>query len=113
MKTKWTAIVLATVLVGCSNPGIVQTGPNAYLIARNSAAGAFANTAKLKAEVIREANDYAAKQGKVAEGISLKEVRPIVGGFPSCEYQFKLVGAGSSSENKPIQTKNIYLETGE
>ena len=62
------------------------------MISKSSAAGAFANTSKLKADAIREANEFAASKGKVAVGVSAKELRPRQG-FPSYEYQFRLLDA--------------------
>lgn len=75
---------------GPSSPSIVQTGPNTYLASRSSAAGAFTDTSKLKLRTIQDANDFAAKQGKQAVMVSSDERRPVVGGFPSYEYQFRL-----------------------
>jgi hypothetical protein len=61
------------------------------MVARSSAAGAFADTSKLKMRAIQDANDFAASKGKVATFISAEEKRPVVGGFPSYEYNFKLL----------------------
>ena len=93
-------LVLAT---SCSSTGVMSIGANTYMVSKSSKAGAFANTAKLKAGVIREANEYASARGKVAQGISIKERRPVTG-FPSVEYQFSLVnpdGTGGSSLPMP------------
>lgn len=100
---------IAVILASCANPGVVQTGPNTYVVSRSSAAGAFANTSMLKAEVIREANTFAAEKGKVAEGISLKEDRPLQG-FPSCEYQFKLADGGGSGRAIPESVRRVQIE---
>jgi hypothetical protein len=91
MKLAVLLLCLAAVGCGPSAPPIVQTGTNTYMIARSSAAGAFADTSKLKMRTIQDANDFASKRGKVASFVSADERRPIVGGFPSYEYQFKLV----------------------
>ncbi len=98
------AIALACALGGCANPGIVQISPNTYLLSKSSAAGAFANTAKLKADVVREANEFAAAQGKVLIPISLNENRPSAG-FPSCEYQFMAVTPPEAQRIAAAQTK--------
>lgn len=97
---------LVLALASCSAPGVIQTGPNTYLASRSSAAGAFTNMAKLKAETIQEANQFAAKQGRQAEGISLEEERPAQG-FPNVEYQFRLVGGG---EGKALPSKVERLQ---
>lgn len=86
----------AGVLASCSAPGVVQTGPNTYVASRTSAAGAFTNMSKLKAETIQEANEFARGRGAQAEGIALEEERP-KHGFPNVEYQFRLVGGGGEA----------------
>ena len=93
----------------CSSTGVMSIGSNTYMVSKSSKAGAFANTAKLKAGVIREANEYASARGKVAQGISIKEVRPVTG-FPSVEYQFSLVnpdGTGESSLPMPERVTQV------
>jgi len=62
---------------------------NEYLLSRRSIAGAFANMPKLKAEVIQEANKFAASKGKVAVPVSTSDTAP-THGFPSFEYRFRL-----------------------
>ena len=100
MKMQLTALA-CLVIASCSAPGVLQTGPNTYIVSRSSAAGAFTNMAQLKAETSREANAYAAQQGKTAEGISLEEERPLQG-VPNVEYQFRLVGG---REGKALPSK--------
>ena len=81
---------LILIFASCTASNVVQTGPNTYMVAKSSVAGAFANTSKLKIGAIEEANRFAAKQGKVAVGIGADERRPAIGGFPSYEYRFTL-----------------------
>lgn len=100
---------LLILLTSCSSTGVIPIGSNTYMISKSSKAGAFANTAKLKAGVIREANAYASSKGKVAQGISIKERRPDVG-FPSVEYQFSLVnpdGTGGTSLPMPERVSQL------
>lgn len=93
---KWIQTVqMAAVLlaVGCANPGIVQISPDTYMLMREDHAGIFGSLAKLKAGVIRDANSFAASQGKIAIPISTKE-RPVGSGpaqWASVEYQFRVV----------------------
>jgi len=84
------AILWITQINGCASPAIVQISPDTYMLTRSSAAGMFANMSKLKAGVIQEANEFAARQGKVAIPISQQQRRP-EHGFPSFEYQFRVV----------------------
>lgn len=85
------ALCLTVLLVSCASPGVVKLSPDTYFISKTSAAGAFANMSQLKAGVIREANEFAEKQGKVAIPISAEEIRPAVAGMPRFEYQFRVV----------------------
>lgn len=83
-------VLLILAAAGCSNPGIVQLSPDTYMLSRASAAGAFVNYPKLKAEVIRQANEFAESKGKVAVEVSSKEHIPTIAGLPSFEYRFRL-----------------------
>ncbi len=82
---------------GCANTGIVKLSPNTYMLTRQDNAGIFGNAAKMKADVIREANEFAEKQDKVAIPLSVNEKPMVVGGFgrmgtfASIEYQFRVV----------------------
>lgn len=79
-------------LGGCANPGIVQIAPDTYRLARDDHAGVFGNRHRMAADVIREANAFAEKQGKVAIPISQND-KPVgvLGNWASFEYTFKLV----------------------
>lgn len=90
---KLLAILLCLGLLGCANPGIVRLSPDTYMLSREDHAGIFGSSAKMKSDVIREANEFAESQGKVAIPIATKE-KP-VGNRPadwaSVEYQFRVV----------------------
>src|ERR1051326_4553371 len=76
-----------------SSPGIVQLSRDTYLISKEDHAGIFGSLAKLKADTIREANEFAAKQGKIVIPISSKE-KPVGMGpaqWATFEYQFRVV----------------------
>ena len=91
MKTVVSLLLCALLgITGCRSPDIVQLSADTYMHSKSSSAGVFANTSKLKATVIREANEFARSKGKVAVAIASNELRPAVG-FPSFEYQFRLV----------------------
>jgi hypothetical protein len=77
---------------GCANPGIVKVSGNTYILSREDHAGMFGSASRLKAGVIRDANAFAEKQGKVAVPISAKEHQMgVMADWASFEYQFKLV----------------------
>ena len=70
------------------------------MISRTSAAGSiFANMAKLKAGVIKDANKFAKSKGKVTVPVNMRAERPVPG-FPLVEYQFKLVNAEQAQTEK-------------
>jgi hypothetical protein len=82
---------ISLLLAGCSHPGIVQISPDTYFISRTDKGGVFGNASKMKVEVIREANEFAAKQGKVAIPLSTRETPMAIGQFASFDYQFRVV----------------------
>ena len=96
-------------LASCASPSVVKIGPNIYLASETSAAGMFVNMSSLKARVIGKANEYANQHGMEAEGMNIKENKPIVAGFPSVDYQFRLVRPSQGGNGAPIeQTRQAY-----
>jgi hypothetical protein len=91
------ALGLALVCAGCASRQIVNLSGNLYMITEQSAAGAFANLPKMKAEVVQEATHFAAARGKEAEFVSIHDTFP-AHGFPSVEYQFRLVDKPSETQ---------------
>jgi hypothetical protein len=70
---------------------VLKLSEDTYLAIRSSKAGIFVSMAKLKIATIREANDFAARLGKVIVPISTQETPPMPGRWPTVEYQFRLV----------------------
>lgn len=87
------AAALAVCLHSPANADVVELSPDTYFISRTSWAGVFVNMSKLKAAVIREANEFARRQGKIAIPISANEHPPVPGRLPYFEYQFRVVAA--------------------
>ena len=89
------AIALAAstaLLSGCANPPIVALSTDTYLLTRTDKGGVFGNAAAMKADVIREASEFAARQGKVAVPLEMRDSPLVVGrSFASVEYQFRVV----------------------
>lgn len=85
-------ISLMAVVTGCANPGIVKLSSDTYLLSRTDRGGVFGNASAMKADVIREANEFAVSQGKIAIPISFND-KPmgILGQFASVDYQFRVV----------------------
>ena len=70
---------------------MVQLSPDTYLLTETNYAGIFYNHAKMKVKVIQEANDFAAKQGKIAIPLNMTDSPPSPGSNPNMEYQFRVV----------------------
>lgn len=94
MKLLSVLFIVLTFLSGCANPGVVQISPDTYMLAKADRAGMFGNPAALKIEVIREANQFASKMGKVAIPLATREVPSGPGRFATVEYQFRVVDQG-------------------
>lgn len=92
----------AIILAGCSNPEVVQMSPGIYELARADHGGIFGNKDALKSGVIRDANAFAEREGKVAVPVSAKE-HPvgILGDWASYEYVFKVVDKDSPEARTP------------
>jgi hypothetical protein len=98
------ALALA-ILTGCASaPQINKLPGDVYSISRTDKGGSLSDAGSTKTEMMREANDYAAKQGKVAYTVSMKETPTAVQGFTAMEYQFKLV-------DKDAMPKPVLLST--
>ena len=96
---------------GCQNPEVVQMSPGIYELARADHGGIFGNKDALKSGVIRDANAFAEREGKVAVPVSAKE-HPvgIMGDWASYEYVFKLVDKSSPEARTPtllVRTDSI------
>ncbi len=99
------SLVIVICFAGCQSPGIVQLSADTYMLSKSSAAGAFANMPKMKAEVVREANAFAERKGKVALPVSMHDTFP-THGFPSVEYQFRVVDRGDEEVRKAAPSSN-------
>ena len=69
----------------------------------------------MKADVIAEANEFAAKQGKVAIAISTNESPMFIGHFASFDYQFRVVDKNDPEEKRTslIPRANVVIEKNE
>ncbi|WPE80186.1 hypothetical protein SB581_12010 [Acinetobacter baumannii] len=101
-------LILASIitLAGCASAEVVPLGKNTYLISQTSAGGAFTNMGKLKTDVIKKANSFAAQQNKVAIPLRENQVNARLGRQPSYEYQFTLV-----DENDPRANGKVLKNT--
>lgn len=94
-------------LVGCTNPGIVKLSHDTYLLTRADHAGIFGNTSRLKASVIKDANDFAENLGKVAIPVSTHETPVYPGHFATFEYQFRTVDK-DDPETKEVHSIHFF-----
>ncbi len=110
------AIVLCSSVAVAKDPEIIEISPDTYMIIRDSKAGMFASMDKLKTKVLKQAHEFARSQGKIAIPISERERRPNPG-WPTYEYQFKLVDPDSTEatstaiESQPdeiVENRNKY-----
>lgn len=85
------SVIMISSLAGCANPGIVKLSSDTYMLSRTDKGGVFGNASAMKADVIREANEFAASQGKIAVPLSLNESPMYIGHFASVDYQFRVV----------------------
>jgi|SRR6185295_2836181 len=115
MRIKLVIIVLTAVLAaGCKNPGIVQVSPNTYMLSREDHGGIFGSQSALKAGVIRDANAFAEKQGKIAIPVSAKEHGVgILADWGKFELTFKVVDKNDTEAHGTNILTSSSLEGGQ
>ena len=88
----WLLLFPGAVLAG--KPEVVQLSPDTYMISKADHGGIFGGgLPKLKAAVIKQANEFAASQGKIAIPLASTE-HPMGNGpaqWATFEYQFRVV----------------------
>ena len=94
---------LAVVMfAGCASSGPLQLGPDTYMISKTDKGGIFGNAGAMKADVINEANAFAASKGKIAVVLSTNETPLVVGRqFATFEYQFRVVDPSDREAVRP------------
>ena len=97
MKSKVTVkiavLLCALAVIGCSNSPVMEVGGDTYTIARDDHAGIFGNMNSFRAEVLKDADDFAKEKGKEAVRVSYweKPVGTAPADWARIEYTFKLV----------------------
>jgi len=86
---------LAIVLAGCASSGPIPTGKDTYMITKQSAGGVAVSGAKVKAQILKEANTFCAQSGKTMELLNsdAKNAIPFAR-TSSAEISFKCVAQG-------------------
>lgn len=89
------ALTLLTLLTltACSSTGILQTGPDTYMVSKRSAQAGFGPPVGAKADVYKEANEHCLKQGKVIETIKLDQVNSGFARPAAASLEFRCVAA--------------------
>lgn len=88
----WLMLLPLVSLAG--EPEVIQLSPDTYMITKADHGGIFGGgIPKLKTTVIKQANEFAARQGKIAIPLATSE-RPMGNGpaqWATFEYQFRVV----------------------
>jgi hypothetical protein len=105
-------VAMVTMLTACANPVIVRVSPDTYMLAREAHGGIFASAASMKADVLKEASDFAEKQGKVAVPIAVKERPAGIAQWAAIEYQFRVVDKNDPEVRRTqlIHDPNIIIQ---
>lgn len=87
-------VILFPAVAFAGKPEVVQLSPDTYMISKADHGGIFGGgLPKLKAALIKQANEFAASQGKIAIPLASSE-RPMGNGpaqWATFEYQFRVV----------------------
>lgn len=104
--------VITLALAGCaSNPGITATGNDTYTLTRTDKGGSFGSVPATKADLTKEANQFAAARGKAAVQVAMNEEHLISPeGFTKVSYEFRLA---DPAEAKVIGAKAAEASPGE
>ena len=81
-------IILCFGFAGCGTTGIIKVSPDTYMISKER--WGF-STIGIKAEVFKQANDFASSQGKVMMPVAFKEQPVAFGRYPTVELQFRVL----------------------
>lgn len=89
---KKTVALAALILAGCASSGPLQVGPNTYMITKRSAGGLMTPGVTVKADIIKEANEFCGKSGKQTELVTSDSKNAIpFARTSSAEITFKCV----------------------
>ncbi len=88
MKKITTTIAIMT-LVGCAISGVVQTGPNAYTLAKSE--WGFTSGAVHAARLMQEAAEFCSAKGKQISVVSKSSNDVQLGKTPAAEVNFQCV----------------------
>jgi len=90
MKNRLSFFVVAACVAGCaSNTGVVPTGKDSFMLAKQQSTG-FSGLGNMKAEIITEGRLYCVSEHKEFQLVSSTETQPpyVFGNYPRAEIQF-------------------------
>ncbi len=93
MVQRLTAALLALAPAGCAaHSGVAPDGQGGYIIQKQAATG-FRGPGSLKADIMQEAGDFCAKQGREFLLTNVTETQPpyLLGNYPRAEINFRCV----------------------
>ncbi|WP_408596502.1 hypothetical protein [Limnohabitans sp.] len=88
MKTT-TIFAVALTLIGCASSGIVQTGPNAYMVAKSE--WGFVSGAVHNARLIQDTSDFCSAKGMQISVTSINSNDVQLGKTPAAGVHFQCV----------------------
>jgi hypothetical protein len=86
---KTTAAITAISLMGCASSGVVQTGPNAYTLAKSE--WGFTSGAVHAARLTQEASEFCNAKGKQISVVSKSSNDVQLGKTPAAEVNFQCI----------------------
>jgi hypothetical protein len=104
------AIGLAFLVGACAHTGIEQLSDNTYRLNREDHGGSPGSAAALKAGAIREADEFAKGQGKVAVPLQSHATPTAFGRPATFEYKFRLVDPAVLTKDGSEKPTDLYTE---
>lgn len=90
LLVSYTAIATLS-LLGCANTGIVATGKDTYLIAKQSPQVGFGPPVGIMGEAYTEANEFCAREGKIVETLKLGQTNSGFARSAAVSLEFRCV----------------------
>lgn len=86
---RFAALIFVLQIFGCASSGIVQTGPNSYMLAKSE--WGFTSGAVHTARLMQEASEFCSLKGKQINVISRRSNDVELGKTPAAEVNFQCI----------------------
>jgi hypothetical protein len=83
------ALIFVLQICGCASSGIVQTGPNSYMLAKSE--WGFTSGAVHTARLMQEASEFCSLKGKQINVVSRRSNDVELGKTPAAEVNFQCI----------------------